>query len=117
MGSKQEFMRISKNNLPSDVLKILEQHSNTRSLTPYIIECVRNNQQQDNITLSLQQLNISNNDILERIKHLEKKIDNLGNNSSNLPAEETTKMKEGQLFDTDNLVGGMSKDDLIDGDF
>ena len=110
---KRGRMVVNAKELPDDVYKILNEKALKRSLTPFIIELVRDS--------------IKTKFVLERLDKIEFKIDSIINNNNNTVIkenfsdkinEESNELKEGLIVkNISEVISEINELDKIEGDF
>lgn len=116
---KRKKMALGANNMPDDVYKILNEKSNSRQLTSFVVELVQNEQRYNELMKKL--------DSVERRLNLldtfENKLDLLLSNDLVTTKKQTgfkdneLELKEGKIIDTKEVIGGISKEDKEEIDF
>lgn len=112
-------MALSADNMPDDVYQILNEKSNSRQLTSYVVELVQNEQRHEQLMQKLE-------NVEKRLKPLdtvENKLEQLLANGfvtttkqTDLKGEEPA-LKEGKIINAKEVLGGIAKEDNEETDF
>ncbi|HEF1857346.1 MULTISPECIES: hypothetical protein [Bacillus] len=117
--AKRRKMALGAENMPDDVYNILNEKSNSRQLTSYVVELVQNEQRYEQLMQKLDSVEKRLN-LLDKV---ENKLDLLLSNGfittqklTDLKDEESV-LKEGKIINAKEVIGGIAKEDNEEVDF
>ncbi|MGH0944836.1 hypothetical protein ACQVTS_27255 [Bacillus mycoides] len=117
--AKRRKMALGADNMPDDVYEILNEKSNSRQLTSYVVELVQNEQRYEQLMQKLESVEKR----LNLLDTVENKLDQLLSNrfvttpnQTDLKGEEPA-LKEGKIIDAKEVIGGIAKEDNEEVDF
>ncbi|KAA0782799.1 hypothetical protein [Bacillus sp. BPN334] len=117
--AKRRKMALGAENMPDDVYEILNEKSNSRQLTSYVVELVQNEQRYEQLMQKLESVE----ERLNLLDTVENKLDQLLSNGfvttpkqPDLKGEEPD-LKEGKIINAKEVIGGIAKEDNEEADF
>ncbi|PFS32651.1 hypothetical protein [Bacillus thuringiensis] len=117
--AKRRKMALGAENMPDDVYEILNEKSNSRQLTSYVVELVQNEQRYEQLMQKLDSVEKRLN-LLDKV---ENKLDLLLSNGfittqkpTDLKDEEPV-LKEGKIINATEVIGGIAEEDNEEVDF
>jgi len=117
--AKRRKMALGADNMPDDVYQILNEKSNSRQLTSFVVELVQNEQRYEQLMKKLDSVEKR----LNLLDTVENKLDLLLSNGfvptpkQLEPKGEEPRLQEGKILSIKEVVGGMDKEDSEEMDF